>query len=234
MSELPPVRYVKAGDVRLGYRKWLTATGSAPAPAVVLLHALGEQSADWSAVAAALAASWPVYAPDLRGHGASDWPGRYTMAAITADIAGLFDALGLRSAIVAGHSLGAAAACQFAARHPDRVSRLILEDPAPPWPLPPRTLTRPDGPLDFDWDVTVLGAELRDPPPSWRDWLGRLAAPALIIGGGPTSHVDQHRLAEMASLIPRCQLITIPAGHFVHACRPAEFTAAVTEFLLGA
>jgi hypothetical protein len=43
--------------------------------------------------------------------------------------------------------------------------------------------------------------------------------------------VDQHRLAEMASLIPRCELITIPAGHLVHAARPAEFTAAVAGFL---
>ncbi len=37
----------------------------------------------------------------------------------------------------------------------------------------------------------------------------------------------------MASLIPRCELITIPAGHLVHAARPAEFTAAVAGFLRG-
>jgi 3-oxoadipate enol-lactonase len=233
MAEIPPVRYIQVGDVRLGYREWAPAVAQPPAPPVVLLHAQGEQSADWSAVAPALAASLPVYAPDLRGHGASDWPGQYTMAAVTTDVTGFFDALGLPSAIVVGHSMGGAAAYQFAARHPDRVSRLILEDPAPPWPLPPRTLTRPDGPLDFDWDVTVLGTELRDPPQSWRDALGLVAAPTLIIAGGPASHVDQHRLAEMASLIPRCELITIPAGHLVHAARPAEFTAAVTGFLNG-
>jgi 3-oxoadipate enol-lactonase len=229
---MPPVRYVHAGDVRLGYREWATATAAAAAPPVVLLHALGEQSADWAGVASALAAHWHVYAPDLRGHGASDWPGRYTMAAVAADVAGLFDALGLRSAIVVGHSMGGAAAYQFAAGRPDRVSGLVLEDPAPPWPLPPRTLTRPAGPLDFDWDVTTLGAELRKPPPEWRDALGQIAAPALIIAGGPDSHIDQLLLAEMASLIPRCELITIPAGHLVHATRPAEFTAAVAGFLL--
>jgi 3-oxoadipate enol-lactonase len=233
MPELPPVRYIQVADVRLSYREWAppAAPASSTAPPVVLLHALGEHSADWSAVASALAASWLVYAPDLRGHGASDRPGQYTMAAVTADVAGFFDALGLPQAIVVGHSMGAAAAYQFAALHPDRVRRLVLEDPAPPWPLPPRPPTRPAGPLDFDWDVTALGTELRDPPRSWRDALARIAAPTLIVAGGPASHVDQHRLAEMASLIPRCDLITIPAGHLVHAARPAEFTAAVAAFL---
>jgi 3-oxoadipate enol-lactonase len=231
-AALPPPRYVQAGQVRLAYRAWLPAGAAVSAPPVVLLHATGEQSADWSAVAPALAAaSWPVYAPDLRGHGASDWPGQYTMAAVTADVAAFCDALRLAPAIVIGHSLGGAAAYQFAAGHPDRVRRLILEDPAPPWPLPPRTLTRPAGPLDFDWDSTVLGTELRNPPQAWRDALGRIAAPTLIIAGGPASHVDQERLAEMASLIPRCELITIPAGHLVHAARPGEFTTAVTGFL---
>lgn len=74
------MRYVQAGAVRLAYRAW----GPSAAPPVVLLHALGEQSADWSPVARELAASWRVYAPDLRGHGGSDWPGEYTVAALAA------------------------------------------------------------------------------------------------------------------------------------------------------
>ena len=45
------------------------------------------------------------------------------------------------------------------------------------------------------------------------------------------NHVDQSQLADMATLIPDCDLVTIPAGHLVHAARPAEFTAVVTCFL---
>ena len=61
------------------------------------------------------------------------------------------------------------------------------------------------------------------------DWTA--VASALLIAGGPDSHIDQGQLAEMATLIPDCELITIPAGHLVHAVRTAEFTAAVNSFL---
>ncbi|MGB6580670.1 MAG: hypothetical protein WBF34_22430 [Streptosporangiaceae bacterium] len=37
----------------------------------------------------------------------------------------------------------------------------------------------------------------------------------------------------MAALIPGGQLITITAGHLVHAAQPARFTSAVAMFLAG-
>ncbi len=43
--------------------------------------------------------------------------------------------------------------------------------------------------------------------------------------------MPQVQLAEAAQLIPDATLITIPAGHRVHTSRPAEFTAAVLDFL---
>jgi 3-oxoadipate enol-lactonase len=64
----------------------------------------------------------------------------------------------------------------------------------------------------------------------WGSW-ERCCVPTLIIAGGQDSHVDQDRLAEMAALIPDCRLVTIPAGHSVHAVQPDLFIAAVTEFL---
>jgi pimeloyl-ACP methyl ester carboxylesterase len=200
----------------------------------VLLHALGEQSSDWAGVAAALTPAWRVHAPDLRGHGASDWAGSYTIEQLTTDLAAFLDALDLDRVTLVGHSVGGPPAYLYAARHPDRVARLVLEDPAPPWPRARRTVARPEGPLPFDWAVTALSNEFTDQNvSSWRESLRRVRAPALLIAGGPDSHVDQGQLAEMATLIPDCELVTIPAGHLVHAVRPAEFTTAVSGFLRG-
>jgi 3-oxoadipate enol-lactonase len=222
------IRYIHAGQVRLAYRTW----GPAQAPPLVLLHALGEDSCDWDPIATALASSWRVYAPDLRGHGASDWPGSYTIEQLTVDLAAFLDALDLAQVVLAGHSMGAPPAYLYAARHPDRVTRLVLEDPAPPWPRSPRVLARPERLLPFDWDAMALSNEFTDPQvSSWRGSLRRIQAPALLIAGGPASHVDQNQLADMAALIPGCELVTIPAGHLVHAVRPAGFTAAVNAFL---
>jgi 3-oxoadipate enol-lactonase len=222
------VRSVRAGDVRLAYRTW----GPSQAPPAVLLHALGEASSDWAPVAEALAPSWRVYAPDQRGHGANDWPGSYTIEQLTADLAAFIDALGLDQVTLGGHSIGGPPAYLYAARHPGRVARLVLEDPAPPWPRARRTVTRPAGPLPFDWGVTALSNEFTAPQvDAWRDSLRHIEAPALLVAGGPDSHIDQGQLARMAALIPDCELVTIAAGHLVHDARPAEFNAVVTSFL---
>jgi 3-oxoadipate enol-lactonase len=219
------VRRVQAGTVRLAYRTW----GPAGAPPLVLLHALGGESSDWAPVAQALASSWRVYVPDLRGHGASDWASPYTIEQLAADLAAFLDALELEHVALGGHSVGGPPAYLYAARHPDRVTHLALEDPAPPWPRAPRVLARPEGPLPFDWDVTALSNEFTDPQvSSWRDELRRIQAPALLVAGGPASHIDQDQLADMAALIPDCELVTIPAGHLVHAVRPAAGRSART------
>jgi 3-oxoadipate enol-lactonase len=93
-----PVRRVQAGAVGLACRSWVLA-GAAP---LVLLHALGEQSSDWVPVARALASSWCVCAPDLRGHGASDWAGPYAIEQLATDLAALVDALELGQVALGG------------------------------------------------------------------------------------------------------------------------------------
>ena len=59
--------------VRYGMARW-GAPDAAPATPLILLHGFSQSAASWADVAVRLAATRPVYALDLVGHGASDRP----------------------------------------------------------------------------------------------------------------------------------------------------------------
>jgi len=198
---------------------------------MVLLHATGESSTSWEQVAPVLARSFRVVAVDLRGHGASDWTGTYSLVAMRDDVLGVLAHLGDPVTLV-GHSLGGAVAYLVAEAQPGRVARLVIEDACPPYPRDSSLPTRPDGPLQFDWElVAPLRAELNDP--ARRSWpaLGDITAPTLIVGGGPGSPVPQNLLAEVTDRVPDCELTTIEVGHMIHDDAPQEFLRAVLEWM---
>jgi pimeloyl-ACP methyl ester carboxylesterase len=73
-----------------------------------------------------------VVSLDLRGHGESDKPqGDYPVAAYADDIAYLIEQLDLGKPAAVGHSMGGTTVLQLAAAHPDRVSTIVMVDPAP-------------------------------------------------------------------------------------------------------
>ncbi|MGW2466053.1 alpha/beta fold hydrolase [Streptomyces bauhiniae] len=222
-------RFVGVGGVRLAYRVW----GPPEGPPVVLLPALGEVSDDWATVAEPTRGR-RVYAVDLRGHGRSDWPGAYSLELMRADVLGFLDALGLDRTDLVGHSLGGIVAYLVAAARPGGVDRLILEDVGAPYPRPATTPERPEGELPFDWAmVLAVRRQIDTPPADWLAALGDITAETLVLAGGPTSHIPQKSVAELARLIPDSRLYTIPVGHLIHREAPEAFTEAVTEFLGG-
>jgi 3-oxoadipate enol-lactonase len=219
---------VEVAGVRLACR----VSGAADAPPMVLLHALGEEASTWETVTASFATSFQVFAPDLRGHGDSDRPGTYSFEEMRDDVLGLLDQLGLDRITLVGHSMGGTIAYLIAEEHPERIERLILEDTPPPYPRDRAIPERPEGPLPFDWAVVpVIVGQVNRPDPAWWARLPGITAPTLIIAGGPDSHIPQDKIAEAAARVPDCAMVTIPVGHGVHEARPAEFVAAVTDFL---
>src|SRR4051794_487485 len=93
-------------------------------PPVMLLHGSGPgtTAAAWSSLAAAIAGTFRVIAPDFAGFGAGE-PWRdaarpYGRAAWTAQVIGLADALGLSRFAVVGNSMGGAIALSVAAARP--------------------------------------------------------------------------------------------------------------------
>ncbi|CAN5794502.1 alpha/beta hydrolase [soil metagenome] len=97
-------------------------------PALVLSHGLTDNGLCWQRLAQALAAEFDIVMLDARGHGDSSPmpPGDHDPAK---DIAEAIEGLGLVQPIVMGHSVGARATASYANAHPDRVAKVILEDP---------------------------------------------------------------------------------------------------------
>lgn len=111
--------------------------GPQDAPAVLLLHSIGTTQHVWDPQAPALARSFRVIRPDLRGHGLSAVAaGEYSMRGLAQDALDLLDALGVERAHVAGLSIGGRIAQQVAADAPERVASLLLVDTALEFPGP--------------------------------------------------------------------------------------------------
>lgn len=198
---------------------------------MVLLHALGESSASWDAVRAEFDPFYRVVSIDLRGHGDSDWTSDYSYELMRDDVLGALDQLDLRQITLIGHSLGGVVAYLVAEDQPSRIERLVIEDAVLPYGVQRAVPEQPDIPLPFDWVALTAVFGQSEPDPTWWDRLDAITAPTLLIGGGPDSHIPGDKLEDTASRVPRCTIVTIPAGHYVHDAAPAEFVTAVLKFL---
>lgn len=116
---------------------------------LVALHGRSGCARNWVPLARALAPQWRVVALDQRGHGWSDHSSDGSREAFIADAAALIERLAAGPVVLLGHSLGGVNAYQLAARRPDLVRALIVEDigcrfdppqPEESWPLRWQTL----------------------------------------------------------------------------------------------
>lgn len=115
------------GRPDLAFREW-----EGPGPTWLFLHGLARSGADFATFAQAMGTPWRRLAPDLRGHGGSGRADSYRVADYCGDIEAALPLLSAQPVILMGHSLGALVGLVTAARHPDRVAGLILEDPPTP------------------------------------------------------------------------------------------------------
>jgi len=98
-------------------------------PLVVLCHGFPESWYSWRHQLRALAeAGFHAVAPDMRGYGRTDAPAeieKYTLLHLVGDMVGLLDALGEKTAVIAGHDWGAPVAWHAALLRPDRFRGVI-------------------------------------------------------------------------------------------------------------
>jgi pimeloyl-ACP methyl ester carboxylesterase len=109
--------------LRLNYVDW----GNPEAPPLILQHGGRDHCRSWDWVAQELRHDWHVIAPDLRGHGDSEWSpeGHYGMDAFVYDFAQLVETLGYGQVTIVAHSLGGSIATRFAGLFPDKVRKLV-------------------------------------------------------------------------------------------------------------
>jgi lipase len=101
------------------------------APALVCLHGVNAHGRRFRRLAdERLAARFRVLAPDLRGHGYSEWDPPWTIATHAHDVLETLDAAGVHAGSFLGHSLGGRLILELAALAPERVERAALLDPA--------------------------------------------------------------------------------------------------------
>ncbi len=126
-----------------GIRLHVFQDGPEDGPLVILLHGFPEFSYSWRRQIPHLAAAgFRVWAPDQRGYNLSDKPdglAAYALDELAADAVGLIDAAGRERAFLVGHDWGGAVAWWTAARHGDRLQRMIVLN-APHWAVMQRKL----------------------------------------------------------------------------------------------
>ena len=106
---------------------------TAPAtPPIVFLHSAAGNTTHFAKQLSHLRGHRRAIALDFRGHGRSAPPhdGDYSIAGLATDVARVADALALERFVLAGHSMGGAAAAAYAGGHPERLAGLLLLDPA--------------------------------------------------------------------------------------------------------
>lgn len=109
--------------LRLHYVDW----GNPGAPPLILVHGGRDHCRNWDWIAMALRDRWHVIAPDLRGHGDSQWSaeGSYRMDSYVYDLAQLVHQLKLAPVTLIAHSLGGNIAIRYSGIYPENVRKLV-------------------------------------------------------------------------------------------------------------
>jgi esterase len=130
VADVQPTEHeIRANGIRIHYLAW----GGPRRPAVVLLHGGGQSAWTWQRVASRLAARYRLLAPDLRGHGDTEWSpaGAYAIDLFREDLHAFVRALGLDRFALAGMSMGGMAALAYAGTYGETLRGLVVIDIAP-------------------------------------------------------------------------------------------------------
>jgi pimeloyl-ACP methyl ester carboxylesterase len=227
--------------------------GGGPGRPLVLLHGgLMTIELNFGTLLAPLAATRPVIAVELQGHGHTADTGRpMTIPALAGDVSALLDQLGIDQADFFGFSLGGLVTYEIALTAPERAGRLVIASAdahrPPGRESVPLNESRLPTQADFQAMVAAYRAVAPDPAhfeafaarntamvhemPAWTDeQLRALQAPVLLIFGDRdfSPLVD---IAELFARLPDAQLAVLPGTTHMGVGRHRDLLPLVTGFL---
>lgn len=233
---------------------WESHGPTSAATAVLLHHGLGSTAAWRKQVPALTAAGWRVVTYDRWGYGRSDPRPEFAWDFLRRDAVEaltLLDALGLASVSLVGHSDGGSIGLLMAAKHPERIDRLVsiaahiyfepvtgggvesIARAAAQSPLR-EALGREHGDkapaLVAAWAARWLDPRMRSL--SLTDELRRIVCPTLVIQGELDEHATRQHAIDIARGITGAELWLVDgAHHMLPQERPDEFNRRVLAFL---
>ena len=161
--------------LRLHYVDW----GNEGAPPMLLVHGGRDHCRNWDWVAEAFRDDYHIIAPDLRGHGDSQWMlgGSYDHADYVYDIAQLLHQRNHTPVTIISHSLGGQISLLYSGLYPETVTRLVvIEGMGPPPEIIEERLNQPvDVRLDY-WvkDLRQISGRIPRRYPSLEDAYERM------------------------------------------------------------
>jgi pimeloyl-ACP methyl ester carboxylesterase len=218
-------------------------------PVIVMLSGLGADMTTFAQVAPEIATSATVIVYDRAGYGDSDLAaGPKDAASAERELSSLLARTGIPGPyVLAGHSLGGLFAEYYAAKHPEQVAGLILEESRPAdfarrceaaslsfcTPLPGMMKNAPQGAREEVLALPATESQVRD--------AGPVSGKPVLILSRPTS-ADATTFAgqwsaaqvELAKRYPRSvHLLAEGGGHDIHRDQRAWYVESVQAFLRG-
>lgn len=222
-------------DVRLEVLDW-----GGSGPALVLLAGMGNTAHIFDRLAPKLVDKFHVYGITRRGFGASSVPASgYNADQLADDVLRVMEALKLKRAILAGHSVAGEELSSIGSRHPEKAAGLVYLEAAYAYAIddPGSTCTLPPAPPQQGRPKSVTAAIQ-----AGTQRYTNIKAPALVIYAGPKEGAPADgatlRREACAKAIeksaPLSRVLPVPgATHYVFLSNETEVLAAIQDFVEG-